>query len=258
MRQEMSVPAPRDLPSGRLIVRKEHLMRELTLQEKDLQPAIVAGSGSGIGGATGPPRRPWWRERWVLAALVPAIIVAAAAATYIVVNSADEVAASIGCHDRADRHANVTVGNSDGRDPVAVCTDLWRQGIVSHGSTSAPAMFACAIGQGAVGVFPVEGNKTCADLGLSPLPAGYVEAAKKFAGLRDALVGQFTRAGCVDEATARAMAERELAARGFAGWTVATVRPFTDAEPCALLGFDLAKKTLLLIPSDTSKDIPIG
>lgn len=247
MTDGLKVPPTRDFPPGRLMLRKEHLVSELTRMGASPQTPTETST---------PPRR-HRRRRWAVVALIPAAILAVAAVRHVMVHSAEEVVESIGCFDAPDTHANTTIGNSDGRDPVDVCKDLWEQGIVSVGSTSPPPLVACAIGGGAVGVFPGS-EGTCQELGLSDLPGGYREAATRFVALRDDLVERFGEAGCLNEADARHVVQEQLDARGFIGWTVEVARPFSPDEPCAFLGFDTPRKVVLLIPQDSSDGRTIG
>jgi hypothetical protein len=245
MSNELRIPRQRDFPPGRLMLRKEHLVSELTRTAES--PETVK------------PPRPHRRRRWALIALIPAAVIAVAAVRHVLVTSPEDVVESIGCFDAANTQDNTTIGPSDGRDPVEVCKDLWEQGIVSVGSTSPPPLVACAIGSGAVGVFPGD-QGTCQELGLSHLPSGYPEAAERFVALREELVQRFHDApgGCFSEAGARAVVQEELDARGFGGWTVEAARPFSQDEPCAMLGFDTPRKVVLLIPQSSSESGPIG
>jgi hypothetical protein len=239
------LPERRDFPPGRLTMRKEHLVSELTRTAE--QPD------------TAPPPRRHHRRRWVVVALIPAAIIAVAGVRHILVTNPEEVVESIGCFDAPDTKANTTIGNSDGRDPVTVCKELWEQGIVSVGSTSPPPLIACAIGSGAVGVFPGR-EGTCQELGLSDLPPGYEEAAKRFVALREDLVRRFGAApgGCLNESDARGIVQEQLDARGFTRWTIEVARPFSEEEPCAMLGFDTPRRVVLLIPQDSSDSGPVG
>jgi hypothetical protein len=245
MTSDLRVPRQRDFPPGRLMLRKEHLVSELT---RTAEPSEALK-----------PHRPHRGRRWALIALIPAAIIAVAAVRHVLVTSPTDVVETIGCFDAADTHANTTIGASDGRDPVEVCSDLWEQGIVSVGSTFPPPLIACAIGGGAVGVFP-GGQGTCQELGLSDLPSGYRAVAERFVALRRDLVQRFNDApgGCFSEADARAVVQRQLDARGFSGWTIEAARPFSQEEPCAMLGFDTPRKAVLLIPQDSSESGPIG
>lgn len=73
---------------------------------------------------------------------------------------------SVGCYDRASRHAGAAILH--GQDPIAVCAKLWREGVVGDGRFS-PHLVACAFkGSSAAHVLPAPGPAVCRHLGLVP------------------------------------------------------------------------------------------
>jgi hypothetical protein len=224
-----TVPAERDLPSGRLLLRKELLMAEL-LQTSTEDPV------------RGP--EPSWsrRRRWVAFALIPAALIGAAA-TYALTRSPDRIVDGIGCYAEPRLDADTTVVSADGRDPVAICAGLWG----NIGSGSAPPLVACVLPVGsAVGVFPSDDPGICAKLGADPLPAGYQEAAAKFASMRDDLIQRFGLIRCVSESEGYSLARDVLDAHGFTDWTV-HIGVFSDVQPCAELAFESGPKRVDLV-----------
>jgi hypothetical protein len=232
---ELNIPH-RDLPPGRLQLRKEHLVSELSRH----------GRGS--------PRR---RRRLGLI-LVPAVVILLAVTgftTYALTREPTHLE-SIGCYDKASLAANVAVVSADGRDPTAICTDIWQAGGLP-GAAVPDRLAACVLDSGAIGVFPSSGAQTCENLGLADLPASYAAEGKRFAALRDAIVDQLgepasgsTRGGpqCVGEDEARAVVRRELDAQGYQDWDVKVAgQPFSAARPCADVSFDSAGKLVLLV-----------
>lgn len=234
---ELRPPAPRALPPERLDARRTHLVGELHLE-------IERG------------RR---RRRRAMLIAVPAVLLALAATGFTTYALTREPAhlESIGCFDRAALEANTSVVSADGRHPVEICREVWASGGV--GPVEPPAtLAACVLESGAVGVFP-GGSETCARLGLADLPASYARDAKRFAALRDALVAKIGQPGsgsslptgpCVGERAARAIVREELDERGFGDWSVEVTAPFSDARPCASLGFDGAEKIVYVIPAE--------
>jgi hypothetical protein len=229
MSKEIGLPAERDLPAGRLQRRKEHLVRELTFS---------------------PSRR---RRRFVLGALVPAVLLllgATGVATYVLTRPATQLE-SVGCYDRLDLEANTTVVAADGRDPVAICAQLWEEGAVGSGPT--PALAACVLESGAVGVFPRVGEMTCNSLGLATLGSDYSARVGGLAELRAKIVARLA-VDCLDGAESRALVERQLAAQGLAGWRVEIAgNGFGADRRCAELGTDAGQKIALLIPVEPVK-----
>ena len=230
------IPAERDFPGGRLQARRRQLVAAAAASLSD--PA---------------PRR---RRRWVFVGLPAAVLVAAASA-WTVRALTDDVTTyeSIGCFDRSELNANVTVIDPQAGDPVAVCRRLWARGDVAP-TTSVPPLRACVLASGTVGVFPARNGNVCRELGLADLPATYAREARRRAALRAAVAERFgfgeadpaPATQCVAPGPARRIVREELERHGFGDWTVQTTGPFSAERPCASLGYDGAKRAVLLIP----------
>jgi len=235
MTDRLSIPRTRDLPAAWIEIRKEHLMEELALQ-----PAAER------------------RRRRLTLVLVPAaiaVLVATAFTTYALTREPTHLE-SIGCFDRADLAANTAIVDADGRDPVAICAEVWRQG--GLGSGPAPKRLqACVLKTGAIGVFP--GSDICGKLGLAPVPASYSREARRFAALRKAIVSRLgepasgsSKRGpqCVGEGAARRLVRGLLNARGYGGWRILIGGGNFSAErPCAEPSFDTSEKVVVLVPT---------
>ena len=160
---------------------------------------------------------------------------------------------SVGCYDRASLSANTAVVGADGRDPVAICADVWHQGAL--GQPVPRHLEACVLQTGAIGVFP----GTCSSLGLAPLPASYRAQAKRFTSLQNVIVarlgtpasGSSTRGPqCLGRAAAERFVRRALDARGYADWHVkVSAGSFGASRPCAEPSFDTGARTVLLLPA---------
>jgi hypothetical protein len=232
---ELNTPN-RDLPPGRLQLRKEHLVRELRIQD----PAA---------------RRRRRRLAFVLVPAVIALLGVTGFTTYALTREPTHLE-SIGCYDRASLHANVAVVGADGRDPATICAEIWEQEALP-GAPVPEKLASCVLDTGAIAVFPSSGADPCEELGLADLPASYAAEGKRFAALRDAIVAELgepasgsTRGGpeCVAEDAARAIVRRELDAHGYGDWSVEVAgEPFSAARPCADVSFDGAGKTVLLV-----------
>lgn len=233
MKDELRVPTDRELPPGRMALRKEHLMKEISRVE-------------------GRPRH----RRLSLAILVPAALLvlgaAAIAANYLIAPPPPEtVAASVACYHEADLSASAAYKSSTGESPLDVCAKLWSSGQVDVSTTSVPPLVACPLGAedpGTVGVFPSADPTTCERLRLARLPAGYENAASSFAGLREALNDRIGRT-CVSLDEGQRIVRDELDSRGFSDWQVATSSEGDGDQMCAVLGFDLQQRSVLLISS---------
>src|SRR5687768_16812763 len=167
MTDELFLPPERDLPPGRLHRRKEHLVSE-------------------VSGWDRAARR---RRRRVALVLVPAVIVLLGLTgftTYALTREPTHLE-SVGCFETAALDGNITIVNADGRDPTAICGDLWREGAMGQGPAP-ESLAACVLDTGAIGVFPSSGEDACEQLGLADLPPTYAAEGKRFAELRDAIV----------------------------------------------------------------------
>lgn len=233
MTDDPFIPAERDLPPGRLQRRKEHLVRE-----------VAFSSG----------RRGSRRRRWLLGALVPAAVLllgATGIGTYVLTRDATHLE-SVGCYATADLGADTTIVSADGRDPVAICTDLWAHGAVGQGAAPA-ALAACVLPSGAVGVFPAAGPKTCNSLGLAKLADGFAADAARVADLSGAVTARLA-IDCVGEDEARGLVQEELAARGFGAWRVEVAgEGYSAGRPCTQFATDASSRLALLLPAEPVK-----
>ena len=188
------------------------------------------------------------RRRRLGLVLVPAAVLLLAATgftTYRLLREPTHLE-TIGYYASASTSGDTTIVNADGRDPRVICAELWAQGAVGEGPAP-EELAACVLETGPVGVFPSSGPNTCEELGLAELPASYAAEGKRFAELRDALVRELATR-CADEAAARELVRRELAARGYAGWQVDVAgEGFREERPCASVSFDGERKVVLLV-----------
>lgn len=226
MTDEFFLPPERDLPPGRLQRRKEHLVSELSVWDRAA-------------------RR---RKRRVVLVLVPAIIVLLGLTgftTYALTREPTHFE-SLACYETADVNGNITVVDTDGRDPVAICAELWRDGVMGQGPAP-ESLAACVLETGPVGVFPSSGEDTCERLGLADLPPTYTAQSQRFAELRDALRAAVDFK-CLPEEEARAAATQVLARLGFARWHV-EVDPGRDGAPWprAVTTIDHERKTVVVL-----------
>jgi hypothetical protein len=237
MNDETRIPAQRDLPPGRLQQLKEHLVTEVSMWDRAA-------------------RR---RRRRLALVLVPAILAVLAVTgftTYALTREPTHIE-SVGCFETAELDGNLAVVNADGRDPTAICAELWRQGAMGH-RPAPESLAACVLETGAVGVFPSSREDTCEQLGLADLPPTYAAEAERFAALRDAIFAKLglppsgSSAGdlkCVSEREARSFVRRELDARGYEDWGIEVLRAeFTAELPCVDVGFDGEQKVVILVP----------
>jgi hypothetical protein len=140
----------RDLPPGRLQLRKEHLVSELGIRDRAARK----------------------RRRRLVLVLVPAAIVLLGVTgftTYALTREPTHLE-SVGCYDRASLDANVAVVGADGRDPAEICGEIWAQGALADAPVP-DELASCVLDTGAIGVFPSSGAGTCEKLGLADLPA---------------------------------------------------------------------------------------
>ena len=237
MNDENRIPAQRDLPPGRLQVRKEHLVREASMWDRAA-------------------RRRRRRLTLVLVPTVLAVLAVTGFTTYALTREPTHLE-SVGCFETAELDGNMAIVNADGRNPTKICAELWRQGAMGPGP--APEnLVACVLETGAVGVFPSSGEGTCDHLGLADLPPTYAAEAKRFGALREAIAvalgasdGSTERdPKCLRESEARALVRRELDARGYEGWSIEVIGSGFAEDPCAAvyLGFDGERRIVFLHP----------
>jgi hypothetical protein len=238
MNDETRIPAQRDLPPERLQLRKEHLVREVAMWERAAQQ----------------------RRRRLALVLVPvalAVLAVTGFTTYALTREPNHLE-SIGCFETPDLDGSIAVVNADGRNPTALCAELWRQGEMGHGPAP-ESMAACVLETGAIGVFPSSGKDTCEQLGLADLPPTYAAEAERFAALRDAIAAELGASygsterepKCLQEGEARALVRHEFAARGYEDWGIEVIGSgFSAGSRCAEvgLGFDGGRKVVFLVP----------
>jgi hypothetical protein len=235
VKDRLDIP-DRDLPPGRLQLRKEHLVSELS--------------------AHSPVARR--RRRRLGLVLIPAVVILLGVTgftTYALTREPTHME-TVGCFERASLSANVAVVSADGRDPAVICSEILQAGDLP-GAPVPDELASCVLDSGAIGVFPSSGPGTCEQLGLADLPASYAVEGKRFAALLDAIVAQLgepasgsTRGGpqCVGEEEARAIVRRELDAHGYADWDVKVVgETFSAERPCTDVSF--GENIVLLAPN---------
>lgn len=220
----------RELPRERLERRREHLVHEIA------RPA---------------PRRPTRRFALALAAF-GLVAVLSGVGAYAIAREPTHVD-SIGCYDRAELGASVSVIGSTAVDPVTACAELWRAGQVSS-TTDVPPLTPCVLDSGAVAVLPGRAG-ICEGLGIASLSR---EARVRFAqlgalheALRERLgagSGTDPRGSCVGEAEARRIVAAELSARGYADWRVEVALPFDAERRCASAYLEPERRTVELLP----------
>lgn len=153
--------------------------------------------------------------------------------------------------------SNTTIIEADGRDPVAVCAEVWQQG--AFGAAPHPdALETCVLESGAVGVFPSSGTRACTRLGLAPVPASYRKKARRITELREAIVRHFgeppSGASAGDgkwrgrDGSPRVGPARRRCSR-VRDWRIEiSGEGFTDERPCAEPTVDPVREVLTLIP----------
>jgi hypothetical protein len=211
------VPADRDLPPGRKLQLKEHLMEEIR---------------------TAPRRRR--RHRWVVAGLlVPAALLATLGAAKIIDGRAGDTTQTR-CYLAASFNGPVTIEDVPaGRTPVEACASLWHQGTATPYERSAPRLVACTGGGGddLAWVFPLADPQGCGELGLDPLrgddgrsvparaadpvPPGQAEAKATAEALETAVhrrIGDRLYQGCVPIRDLEPVVRDELRRQGLRDW----------------------------------------
>jgi hypothetical protein len=233
MNDLMRLPLEREMPPGR-VLRRERLLTEEFVRLLDHAKAE--------------PERPGRRRRRIAAlVLVPAALFAAGAAYALSRPSASQTVEGIGCYDRANMNANVTVTDATGQDPTEVCAHLWSKGVVRLGSTSVPPLVACTGAHAhVIWVFPSADRNLCEKLGLGPIPEGYKRAAARFAAMQKDLMRRLgLDKRCIREHEAVHIARRVLDHHGYTDWKISTHNH--PMRPCYYPGFDVVTRTLYLV-----------
>ena len=192
-------------------------------------------------------RRNWRRRTWFI---VPAVLLLVAAGFGLFRQTTQPL--FVACYAQASLGADRTLIQPSGKDAVEACRPLWQPGgeLNKTGRLPVPPLAACVLSSGAVGVFPrTAGQDVCGDLGLarpSNNPARQIES-EELAKVQDTLSSAFL-SKCFGQDDAAALARQTLADNHLNNWSVSTPTPFTPADPCASVAFDLAHRTVRLIP----------
>lgn len=189
-----------------------------------------------------PPRRR--RARWLLV-LVPVALIAAGA-TWVATRPSTEALATTGiaCAATTEEEPNIAVVSGQGRDPLAVCAELWRHGAIDRTTRDVPPLTACG-GAGlrnSVTVYPTGDAGVCGHYGLPPLPADFMAVSARLAGLQRIAESP----GCRSVPEARALVEAELARIGAGDWTT-TVRRLDDPAPCVAVTIDGDRREVAIL-----------
>jgi len=235
MTHRFDLPPERDLPPGRLFLRKEHLMSEIHRSSSPIRKRggkrVVALVTSGI-------------------LLVAASAFAATRTTVGWTEQPDLETGSVGCYKSVSPESEViVVENSAGQSPVEVCGGIWN----AADSGTDQRSVACSTGQGSSGpvsVFPTSDSNVCGTFGLRALPADYGATTRAFSGLREAIIDRIGfDPPCPDATAARNLIRVELDSRGLTNWSVEIGQGQSgDFAPCALVGLDFERKAALLHP----------
>lgn len=196
----------------------------------------------------GRPRRR--RPRWALvAAAAGAVAVVAAAATVVIASHPDDPA-SIQCFASPQLSGDVAVVRAtEGVAPVEACADVWRIGTFRPWSGGlAPALSACVLDNGSIGVFPGE-PEVCDRLSLPRVATdGDPSATVRVVQLIDNLKAALAAPRCVDVASAADLVRGQLDQLGLVGWTLIAPASTEQGRPCASILFDPPARTLTLVP----------
>lgn len=190
-------------------------------------------------------RRTWWpgrpqrrHRRLVITCVALPVLLGATAAGWAVAagsSPAIRVAGIVLCAGSQKLHAHGYAVRSEGTSPTTLCARAWASGeLTGHPVRPVPRLAACAksasrnpnyVGDGGVIVWP---DTTCAAVHMSPLPAGYDQAARLLAHLERYLdAGSHTR--CLSVPEADAYARGALARFGLSGWVV--TNPWGSGPP---------------------------
>lgn len=175
--------------------------------------------------------------------LVAALLTVGCTAGWLVLRTVTEPL-TVACYAEASLETNIFVAAADGTDPIAPCVRAWRDGEL--GPSPPPALMACLLPSGVVGVFPQRPVGACGDLGL-PQPGGPHPEAMTLIDLDEA-VSEGLGVACLTQHEARSLIQRELDSRGLDDWQILVDDRFTSAWPCASPAFDVSRRTITIVP----------
>jgi hypothetical protein len=167
-------------------------------------------------GRPAPARRRVRRgRRRYLAVAVAALTVAggSAAVAGLFTDSVEIGFGAVACFDRPDTDGDIAIVSDPTRTPIEVCA-----GALQDSGLAAGDLIACRWEGHGVVALPHAGRASCAELGLSPLPADYTRARVRAADLQAAAIDFEREAGCLPPRRFAGRLTAELRARGWSGW----------------------------------------
>jgi hypothetical protein len=195
------------------------------------------------------PEKPFWRRRWALLVLVPAVVLVCAAGYALLSRASDPLV--VACFKEPSLDSDRAVVSLSGDDFLAACRTLWEPGGEFNPQGSpAPPLTSCLLEEGGLAVFPELPNlNTCLALGLEPATGEEIgDEHRAIQEVQKELSAQFLGA-CLGQEEATALVQQSLRRHGLLEWRVATQVPFTKDRPCATLAFDLPSRTIALVPT---------
>jgi hypothetical protein len=196
-------PTPPDMPSGRLLARKEQVMEAFHAHRN------------------GSVRRR--RRRLVMFGAAAALLVGGTATTAYAMLKPEPVTrmSGIACFSEASLGSDAAIVELEGRDPIEVCRRLWQEGAMG-GSRKAPNLIACVYPGGALAIVPGKDPAECEAIGMRRPEAGYVDSLVAFDRFQQAVLARFRAQpdGCASERVARQIVEEELRNHNLTGWTI--------------------------------------
>lgn len=189
--------------------------------------------------------RAWWpgrprrrHRRLVITCVALPVLLGATAAGWAVAagsSPAIRVAGIVLCAGSQKLDAHGYAVRSDGTSPMTLCTRAWAAGeLTGHPVRPVPRLVACAkpasrnpnyVSGGSVIVWP---DTTCAAVHMSPLPAGYDQAARLLANL-ERYLGAGSHTACLSVPQADAYARAALARFDLTSWVV--TNPWGSGPP---------------------------
>jgi hypothetical protein len=235
------VPDDLALPPTRSYVPAQRTLERIL--SRPLPDAIAAGLGVPLRRRRRPSRR-----RVIVAASAAAVVALVAAAAAWIVTKSPSDPVRVACYSSASLKADAALLRTEPSDgPVAACAEVWRSGAFRSVSSTTPALAACVLSSGAVGVFPGDAS-VCDQLGLPRVATDSGGLTTVGVALIDKLVAALAAPNCVDVAAAADLVREQLDQAGLAGWTLITPATVASDKPCASIAFDPSSKTITLVP----------